>query len=74
MKWLIRITVPLGVLLGGIFGDIKLDQFLFTLVPNYEWSGFIKIAIVFVTFWLTVGIIVASTVIAGALVALGTEE
>jgi hypothetical protein len=33
--------------------DINLVKFIFTLVPQSDWSGLIKVAVVFVDIWFT---------------------
>lgn len=54
--------ILLGALIGGIGSyliillDIKFVKWLFVLVPDYEYSGLIKILIVFVDFWFTAGL------------------
>jgi len=53
MKWLVRILIPLIVLGGCIFGDIKLAKWIFSILLSYPW---------------TVGLIIFVTVIEGGII------
>jgi hypothetical protein len=74
-KWLLRIGIPLLVLAGCIFGDVKLAQLLFAHLPSIgEWVFWAKVGIGFGIFWFTAGIIALVTIGSGLLIAVITED
>jgi len=74
--WLLRIGIPLLVLVGCIFGDVKLAQFFFVHIPSSigEWVFWAKVGIGFAIFWLTAGVIALVTILSGLLIAVITED
>lgn len=56
--------ILMGALIGGVGSylvillDIKFVKWLFTLVPNNEYFGLVKILIVFIDIWMTAGLCV----------------
>lgn len=73
MKWFIRITIPLLVMGGCVFGDIQLAKWLFAHLPDISWIFWAKLGVSFVIFWLTFGLIVIATVLSGAIAVALTE-
>lgn len=57
-----KMKILMGALIGGVGSylvillDIKFVKWLFALVPDSEYSGLIKILIVFIDFWFTAGL------------------
>lgn len=57
-----KMKILMGALIGGVGSylvillDIKFVKWLFSLVPNNEYSGLVKILIVFIDFWFTAGL------------------
>jgi hypothetical protein len=41
---------------GVIVLDIKFVKWIFTMIPVCEWAGFVKIVIIFIDIWFTLGL------------------
>ncbi len=72
MKKVIIILVPLLVCIGCVFGDIKLCEWLFSLVPTSEWATLIKVGLGVALGFLTIGIIFLVTLLSGVLASIVT--
>jgi len=56
MKFLISLLIGITGSIVVILFDIKLVIWIFSLVPQTEWTEIIKVLIVFVDIWTTAGI------------------
>ena len=55
-KFLISSVIGLLGSWGVVVLDIKFVKWLFTMIPVCEWAGLVKIAIIFVDIWFTIGL------------------
>ena len=56
MKTLVGAIIGLIGSIVVIILDIKLIHYIFTLIPLNDWTGFIKILIIFIDIWFVAGL------------------
>jgi hypothetical protein len=74
MKWFIRIIIPMLVLGGCIYGDIRFAGWLFNHLPDLGvWLFWAKVGIIFGIVWLTAGLTLVFTFLSCAIATVLTE-